>query len=155
MIMTTKKDVDYEALADKIASDDYEPTGPSVSIIDLAEVRAFELLRREYDEAVTNTVSLSRRAGASWAEVATALRVTEAEARATYGTHDQAERLPADPEGPPHDQRTLMLDFMVRCRMDAEHRLADAIARAKADTIADDAFLGSVLRRTEDEGRLR
>lgn len=153
--MTNKADLDYEALADRIASDGWEPTGPSVSTIDLAEVRAFELLRREYEEAVTNSVHQSRRAGASWAEIATALRVSEGDAKARYGMRDDAERRQPDSEGPPYDQRTWMLDFMVRSRIDAERRLAEAVERAKADTVADDSFIRSVVGRTDDEGRLR
>lgn len=47
--MSVNHDIDYEALADKIASEDWEPSGKHWSLLDLAEVRAFELLRREYD----------------------------------------------------------------------------------------------------------
>lgn len=51
--MSINNDIDIEAraqeLADKIESDDWEPKGPIWSLTDLAEVRAFELLRREYD----------------------------------------------------------------------------------------------------------
>jgi hypothetical protein len=51
--MSVHHDVDYEGLADTMARDDYEPTGPSWSLFDLAEVRAFELLRREYEAAIS------------------------------------------------------------------------------------------------------
>lgn len=46
--MSINHDTDYQALADKIAGDDYEPNGPAWSLLDVADIRAYELLRREY-----------------------------------------------------------------------------------------------------------
>lgn len=151
--MTVNNDIDYDALADKIASDDWEPSGPSFSIIDLAAVRAFELLRREYAEAVTNAVSFARRAGVSWTDIAAALRVDEVEASANHAARALEPSTPlTDDPGPEH--RTVMLDFMVRCRLDAERRLAEAIEQTKSAG-GDNLIIGNVLSWTEDEGRLR
>lgn len=51
--MSINHETDYDALADRFASDDFEPSGSSWSVIHLAEVRAFALLRREYETAMS------------------------------------------------------------------------------------------------------
>ena len=153
--MTINRDIDYDALADKIASDDWEPSGPCVSIMDLAEVRAFELLRREVADSVLNSVRLARQRGISWSDIARELGTTESEAVASYRMRIGEA---ADIEGAglaPVSQDVIGIDFHVRHLAAVELRLREAIERA---TDADDQigdFIENYLSRSEDDACYR
>lgn len=152
--MTNKLDIDYEALADKIASDDWKPTGPGFSLTDLAEVRAFELLRREYEAAIEGAVRLTRHRGVRWSDLAEVLGVSEAEAIASYGERIGAEAEFAGSSAAPEvPADTAAVRDEVRCRDDAEARLTDAIERARAAGV-EEAFIESVRTRPEEVARV-
>lgn len=113
----------------------------------------FELLRREYDAALTGSIRLSRHRGVSWSDIADALGLTEVDAIATYPEAIGVEA-EAAAEHSPREQPadTKLIEFLLRCRDDAAHRLAEAIERAKAEGVPG-SFIESVVSRSEEEAR--
>lgn len=122
-------------------------------LTDLAEVRAYELLHREYEAAITGSIRLSRHRGARWSDIADAVGLSEADAIATYraaiGPEAEATASSVEPEEPAD---TRMTAFLVRCRDDADARLAEAVKRASEAGVHAD-FIRSVRTRTEEDAR--
>lgn len=126
------------------------------SLLDLIDVRAYELLRREVADAVLNSVRLARQRGISWADIAQELGATENEAVASYRERIGAT---AEAEGSrlgPVSEEMIGIAFQVRHLAAVEQRLRDAIERtiaANDDPIGD--FIDNYLSRSEDDARYR
>lgn len=122
---------------------------------DLAEVRAFELLRREYEDAILGAVRLTRHNGVAWSEIGLALGAPEDEtiSRYRYAIGEEAERVGAvsHADGPTD---TALIRFMVKFRDDAVDKLGAAVARAHGAGVST-GFTELAIDWTDDEARIR
>lgn len=155
MTMTTKHTLtDEDWLAKFAAGDiDFDPHA-GWSLIDLAEVRAYELLVRESEEALVNAVRLARQNGAPWADIATALGTDEADSIATYGDRIGAAADAAGAEAPTDDNGAPLVAFYVRYCTAVAKRGDAAIDRALSAGI-DRASIENIRSRSDDDARLR
>lgn len=121
----------------------------------VAEVRAYELLRREYDDAIIGAVRLTRHSGVSWSEIGRALGLNADEAISQYRDRigEEAERIgsTSKPEDP---SDTALIRFMVQFRDDAVDKLGGAVKRAQSAGVSDD-FISLAIDWSDDEARVR
>ena len=154
MMRTKHKMTDEEFLA-KFESGEIEVRPGHHDRASVAEVRAFELLRREYEDAILGAVRLTRQRGVSWSEIADALGASDAETIASYrdriGVEAEEAGMPAKPDDP---TETRMIQAMVKFRDDAVAKLEAAVARAREAGVSQD-FIDLAIDWTDDEARVR
>ena len=127
----------------------------SQSLIDLIDVRALELLRREASDAVMNSVRLARQNGSTWSTIALELGVDERTALTTYRDVIGAA---AEAEGHRLESAAEVasgISFMVRHLAAVEQRLRDTIDRAVAEDADLAVFIYNYLARSDDDARMR
>lgn len=144
---------DEEFLA-KFENDEIEWTH-SEDRTSVAEVRAYELLRREYEDAILGSVRLTRQRGVTWTEIAGALEVSDAEAIARYrdriGVEAEEAGITVKSDDP---TETRMIQAMMKFRDDAVAKLDAAVARAR-DAGITQHFIDLAIDWTDDEARVR